>query len=380
MNSVYLERGEDGSWQSCGNFPVSREPSLRHSEGEHTRALLKLDVPLLLGPERFLPLCKEFPSSPGVDLIYVGDRGTLALIECEVEQYLTFNTLIRKTLHRGVKYSACQLMAIAAHIQRRPDESSANALAYLTDWMKSAGHQLDQTLEDLIDDGGVVFISLVHGALEDASLPVSHVPFAKCGVRLQDYDRRAILQVAGPTSSGSITRQWDELQYAFSAHEQFNRENNKPRPKTKVTEAIGYFLGLSDCSPTRRVLEAMLRCERMVPECSTAKDWNQKLRIRYPRGARKPATILSLEYEDKINIHGAEMRVDSEIVGTSEDRVDAMIRTLEDAVPRRRQAYTVKNHYLQLELKNLDPEQRDTLLLSIISELSEVLGEPSLLR
>ncbi len=272
------------------------------------------------------------------------------------------------------------LIAIAEHIHRRPDESSEGALEYLTDWMKSAGYQFDQTLEDLIDDGRVVFISLVHGALEDASLPVSHVPFAKCGVRLQDDDRRAILQAAGPTRPGSITRQWDELQYAFSAHEQFNRESNKPRPKTKVTEAIDYFLGLSDISSTRRILEAMLRCDRMVPVCSTAGDWDKKLRIRYPKGARKPATIMSLEYEDKINIHGAEMRVDSELIGTSEDRVDFFIRTIEDAVPCRRQAYTLKNHYLQLDLKNLAPEQRAALLSRIISELSDVLGQPSLLR
>lgn len=380
MNPVYLERADDGSWQSCDSFPVSRESSLRHSEGEHTRALLKLDVPLFLGSERFLPLCKEFPSSPGVDLIYVGDRGTLALIECEVEHYLTFSTLIRKTLHRGVKYRACQLMSIAEHIHRRPDESSDRALEYLTGWMKSAGYLLDHTLEDLIDDGRVVFISLVHGALEDTSLPVAHVPFAKCGVRLQDDDRRAVLQVAGPTSPSDGTQQWDELQDAFSAHEQFNKKNSRPRPKTKVTEAIGYFLGLSDCSPTRRVLETMLRCDRMVPECSTAEDWNQKLRIRYPKGARKPTTVLSLEYDDKINIHGAEMRVDADIIGTSEGRVDAMIRALEDAVPRRRQACSLKNHYLKLDLKNLDTDQRETLLSHLISEFSEVLGEPSLLK
>jgi hypothetical protein len=88
IKSFYFRRAELGNkWSETEPFRISAELTGRHSEGEHTQCIVKLAVPISFGDEIFDPLCKEFPASPGIDVVYLGCHGTLALIECEIEQY-----------------------------------------------------------------------------------------------------------------------------------------------------------------------------------------------------------------------------------------------------------------------------------------------------
>ena len=375
---TYLRRRSD-VWTLVEDFPPSAAEWDWSSEGMYMQEVLKHDIPLLLNGQLFSPLCLEFPGSPGLDLLYIGDKGDIALVESKVEGKVTPEAWAAELCYRHTQLNDKTMMDLLLYLQSHPRACKAATAGTLMSWIITHGRKSEDTLGQLSSEGHVVVGALSFGACSLPTLPMAHLPWFSCCVRAFDNTTALILQTrSGPVFTlGHLPDMWEELKSGRKRHEvalDRLRQQSGKRERSKL-DPTGYFDAMPDNAATKMMF-GLLKDKGFEYAASTSRtDREKKITLQYPKIPKKCTSVVSLFYEDQVNLHWDVMERDAEAFGTTPEAVRAALNGIRAILPRGIGAlHMTAGNYMEIHCEQMATDQKRTILQKTVEILMTLLS------
>jgi len=167
---------------------IIQYPIIFKDEPHFQYEVLHRRIPLLYNNLEYFPLVAEFPSSPGIDLIYFNSKGEIILAEFK-HNSTRFELAQKETIHHYEKYKRLSIQDIIKYAES--NEMETNQLSF-EQFKKVFSNKINSRLIDLFEKNELESIALFNG-VESAKVSsicsdVIFLSFDKNSVRVKNIE------------------------------------------------------------------------------------------------------------------------------------------------------------------------------------------------
>jgi hypothetical protein len=359
--SVCLVR-RNGQWEIAKGHLHPSAPLALTDEGDFMRCILNEGIPLPLGDSLFRPVCCEFPSSPGVDMVWASDDGQFALGELKAE-FRGYPNPCAELAHHYLRVEDMAVGALAAFAARKPGDASSDAQARLDRLLKENPGLDSSTFGALLASGRLHLAVMFASA--PAQLPSTPVPFVAAHV-VPRRDGSASVRLSVPAQAATADARPNLVHLAGQYRAGLARTRSLvARVARTPDDSVSTYLGRPAGDPARIVVEGALGMGLHAQPGTGSNPGGLRFTVESKAGTRRPLLCFTrpdtLFLQTNLISYHKEFGVPRDVIASAFDRVAA-------AFPLEKCTQTASSRRPKFNLRGFSPSDAANLL-RIVGEL-----------
>ena len=285
-------------------------------------------VSLFVRGVRYRPLCVEFPGGSGIDVIHLGDDGTLLLSELKLQVPARPLSQADQAMHRIVHYAGSTLKQLRDYAAGRTDMSVPCATQFVDSWMGAHGHGPETTFGGLFAASRLLVAMGFNRPLGAGTLALVRFPLIAWALQVVPDANAALLEVQADGVTGEVDEaRMAEIRAAHARYES-RKPTRKRTPKSTLAELIQYYRGLPESESAARAVFLHFSGKgcRMDPGV------DRTLGLQVMDKNSKPRTLVLLRGPNELDIPG-NLEGHAHLLGVPRDKVHSLYKDLLNAVP-----------------------------------------------